>query len=188
MFVIAGLGNPGKKYDGTRHNIGFFAIDLLAEQLGITLKKIKHKALIGEGRMGSERVLLVKPQTYMNLSGESLLDIMSFYKLSPDQLVVLYDDIDLEQGDIRIRPKGSAGTHNGMKSIIYQLKSDQFPRVRIGVGKPTNGMDLADYVLQRFSPADAKQMVPACERAIKGVQLIVEQDVNTAMNQCNGRS
>jgi PTH1 family peptidyl-tRNA hydrolase len=188
MFVIVGLGNPGKKYDGTRHNIGFFTIDLLAEQLGIVVKKIKHKALIGEGYIGSERVLLVKPQTYMNVSGESLLDIMNYYKLTPEQFIVLYDDIDLDEGDIRIRPKGSAGTHNGMKSIIYQLNSDQFSRVRIGIGKPMGAMDLADYVLQRYAPQDAKRMAPACERAIEGVKLIVEQGINAAMNQCNGHS
>ena len=146
MFVIAGLGNPGAKYADTRHNIGFIAVDYLSRQLNINVNKIRHKALVGEGYIGAEKVVLVKPQTYMNLSGESIMDVVGFYKLSSENLIVIYDDIDLSPGVLRIRPKGSSGSHNGMKSIIYLLNRDDFPRIRIGIGKQPEYMDLADYV------------------------------------------
>ena len=134
MYVIVGLGNPGKKYENTRHNMGFMAIDLLADKFGIKVDKIKHKALIGEGRIANQKVLLAKPQTYMNLSGESVREILSYYKVDVENLIVIYDDIDIPTGTIRIRKFGSAGTHNGMRSVVYQLKSDRFPRIRVGIG------------------------------------------------------
>ena len=136
MYIVAGLGNPGLRYANTRHNIGFIALDMLADKLGIKVTKIKHKALIGEGTYGGHRIVLAKPQTYMNLSGESILDMKNWYKVEDSGIIIIYDDIDLDVGVLRIRASGSAGTHRGMQSIIYQLKSQDFPRVRIGVGSP----------------------------------------------------
>ena len=150
MYIIVGLGNPGDKYEKTRHNVGFNVIDLLAKEYSIDVSKIKHKALIGEGRVGTEKVILVKPMTYMNLSGESVADICNYYNIDLENLIVIYDDIDLDVGKIRIRKKGSGGTHNGMRSIIKCLGSNEFPRVRVGISKPKNGQDLADFVLSRF--------------------------------------
>ena len=150
MYIIAGLGNPGLRYANSRHNIGFIALDMLADKLGIEVKKAKHKALIGEGFYQGEKILLAKPQTYMNLSGESILDLRNWYKVKDSRIIIIYDDIDLDVGVVRIRPSGSAGTHNGMKSIIYQLNSQDFPRVRLGIGRPPEGWDLKDYVLSTF--------------------------------------
>ncbi|SDJ83167.1 aminoacyl-tRNA hydrolase [Natronincola ferrireducens] len=185
MYIIAGLGNPGKRYDGTRHNVGFEAIDLLAHRNGIKVNKLKHKALYGEGFWGGEKVVLVKPQTFMNLSGESLRDMMEFYKLDIKNLIVIYDDVDIEVGTLRIRQKGSSGSHNGMKSIIHQLQSHDFPRIRIGIGKPQYG-DLADYVLGRFSKEEISPTVEAIERAALAVESIVKEGIELAMNRYNG--
>ncbi|AOY75504.1 aminoacyl-tRNA hydrolase [Clostridium formicaceticum] len=184
MHIIVGLGNPGKKYDGTRHNIGFDTIDLLAHRHGIKVNKLKHKALYGEGFWGGEKVLLAKPQTFMNLSGESLRDMVEFYKIDKKNLVVIYDDIDIEVGALRIRQQGSAGSHNGMKSIIYLLQSDAFPRVRIGIGKPKFG-DLADYVLGRFSKEEVTSMRETVEKAAEAVETIVKEGIDLAMNRYN---
>lgn len=167
MFVIAGLGNPGAKYADTRHNIGFITVDYLSQQLNISVNKIKHKALVGEGRIGSEKVLLVKPQTYMNLSGESILDVVEYYKLPMENLIIIYDDVDLDKGVLRIRPKGSSGSHNGMKSIIYLLNRDDFPRIRIGIGKQPEYMDLADYVTGKFTKDEIPIMAEAAKRLLK---------------------
>ncbi|ABW20175.1 aminoacyl-tRNA hydrolase [Alkaliphilus oremlandii] len=185
MHIIVGLGNPGKKYDATRHNIGFEAIDMLAKRNNIEVKKLKHKALCGEGTIGGNKVLLVKPQTFMNLSGQSLLDIVQFYKVDPKNIVVLYDDIDIPVGTLRIREKGSSGTHNGMKSIIYLLQTDQFPRIRIGVGKPQFG-DLADYVLGRFPKEEIPTMLETLERASQAVETLVKDGIAVSMNRYNG--
>ena len=136
MYVIAGLGNPGRQYERTRHNMGFMVADVFAAAHDIDVRRITHKALVGEGRVGGEKVLVVKPQTYMNLSGESLREVMNYYDVPMENLIVVYDDMDLETGTLRIRKKGSSGSHNGMKSVIYQLQSDEFPRVRIGIGAP----------------------------------------------------
>ena len=135
MYIICGLGNPGKEYEQTRHNMGFLTMDVLAYKLGIDIRRLKFRSLIGEGRIGTEKVILVKPQTYMNNSGEALREIVAYYDIDPQHLIVVYDDIDLPVGDLRLREKGSAGTHNGMRSIIYQLQFDDFPRIRIGTGK-----------------------------------------------------
>ena len=143
MYIIVGLGNPGKQYENTRHNVGINVIDILAEEYGISVTKMKHKALIGEGRVGTEKVVLVKPVTYMNLSGESLAELYNFYKVDTSDIIVIYDDIDLDVGKIRIRKKGSGGTHNGMRSIVKCLGTTDFPRVRVGVSKPEPGRDLA---------------------------------------------
>ena len=186
MFIVVGLGNPGGRYAETRHNIGFIVIDYLSQMLNVKVNKIKHKALIGECRIGTEKVILVKPQTYMNLSGQSVLDIMDFYKLPIENLIVIYDDIDLDTGVVRIRPKGSSGTHNGMKSIIYLLNTDDFPRVRIGIGKPPEFMDLSDYVTSKFYGDDIPLVEDAVKRAGAAIEEIISNGINSAMNKYNG--
>lgn len=185
MKVIVGLGNPGKKYENTRHNIGFAAIDYIAEKEGININTGKHKALVGSGYIDGVKVLLVKPQTFMNLSGESLRPIMDFYKLEPEDFLVIFDDIDLDVGRIRIRRKGSAGGHNGIKSIIGHLGSMEFPRIKIGVGAKPPGYDLADYVLGHFSKADQEILQERFEDVYDAVKLIVGDDITEAMNRHN---
>src|SRR5699024_1930673 len=185
MKVIVGLGNPGKKYENTRHNIGFAAIDYIAEKEGININTGKHKALVGSGYIDGVKVLLVKPQTFMNLSGESLRPIMDFYKLEPEDFLVIFDDIDLDVGRIRIRRKGSAGGHNGIKSIISHLGSMEFPRIKIGVGAKPPGYDLADYVLGHFSKADQEILQERFEDVYDAVKLIVGDDITEAMNCYN---
>lgn len=185
MYVIVGLGNPGKQYTFTRHNVGFDAIDLLAESNNIPMNKVKHQAVIGEGRINNQKVLLVKPTTYMNLSGRSVREIMNFYKVDIEKLIVIYDDIDTDVGKLRIRQKGSSGSHNGMKSIIYEIQSDQFPRVRIGVGKPQHG-NLADFVLGKFTKEDRPFVDESIERATKSVDAIIKDGIDIAMNRYNG--
>ncbi|MCI5623445.1 aminoacyl-tRNA hydrolase [Anaerostipes sp. 494a] len=185
MKVIVGLGNPGKKYENTRHNIGFAALDYIADKEGININTGKHKALVGSGYMGGEKVLLVKPQTFMNLSGESLRPIMDFYKLDPEDFLVIFDDIDLDVGRLRIRKKGSAGGHNGIKSIISHLGSMEFPRVKIGVGAKPKGYDLADYVLGHFGKEDQAILSERFEDVYDAVKLIVEDNITEAMNRHN---
>ncbi len=185
MYIIVGLGNPGKKYDATRHNVGFETIDLLARKNKIDVKRLKHKALCGEGHIGGKKVILAKPQTFMNLSGQTLLDISQFYKIDPKNIIVVYDDVDIDTGIIRIREKGSAGSHNGMKSIIHQLQTDSFPRVRIGIGRPEFG-DLADYVLGRFPKDEIPIILEAVERAALACETIVTDGISLAMNRYNG--
>ena len=184
MVVIVGLGNPGKKYDNTRHNIGFITLDYLADKNDIKINKIKHKALVGEGHISGQKVLLVKPQTYMNLSGNSVREVMEYYKVEPEDLIVVYDDVDIPAGYLRIRKKGSAGTHNGMRSIIYDLQSDQFPRVRIGIGADRR-MGLANYVLGGFGKEEKKLMEDAVERAAKAVEAILKEGIDIAMGEYN---
>lgn len=186
MYLIVGLGNPGKKYELTRHNIGFETIELLSKRLDIPVNKTKFKALIGEGRIGNEKVVLAKPQTFMNLSGESVVAMMNFYGIDAEHLIVIYDDIDTVPGKIRIRKKGSAGTHNGMRNIILLLKKDDFPRVRIGIGKQVHG-DLADYVLGRFSKEEIPVMGEAMDKAADSVVVMIEKTVDEAMNQFNAK-
>lgn len=185
MYVIVGLGNPGKQYASTRHNVGFDAINLLAEANNISMNKVKHQAVIGEGRINNQKVLLVKPTTYMNLSGRSVREIVNFYKVDIEKVVVIYDDIDTAVGKLRIRQKGSAGSHNGMKSIIYEIQVDQFPRVRIGVGKPQHG-NLADFVLGKFTKEDRPFVDESIERATKAVEAIIKDGIDIAMNRYNG--
>lgn len=165
-FLIAGLGNPGRQYEATRHNIGFEVLDYLSTEYKIKINKIKFKALYGEGTLGGQKVILVKPQTFMNLSGESIREIVDYYKIPPERVIVVYDDISLPTGAIRIRARGSAGGHNGMKSIIYQLQTDEFPRLRIGVGSPQHeDYDLADYVLGHFGEDEAGEIIDAVKTA-----------------------
>ena len=184
MYVIAGLGNPGKKYAQTRHNMGFITVDQLAEKHNIKVDKLKFKALVGEGRIAGQKVLLVKPQTYMNLSGESIREVMHFYKLEPEQLIVIYDDIDLEAGSLRIRKFGSAGTHNGMRSVVYQLQSDRFPRIRVGIGSQKKG-DLVDFVIGGFSKEEVPVLEEAVTKAVCALECILEDGIDKAMNQYN---
>lgn len=186
MYIIMGLGNPGQKYEKTRHNAGFNVIDRLAEKHNIKVDKIKHKSLIGEGRIAGEKVILVKPQTYMNLSGEAAISLINFYKIDLENLVVIYDDIDLDIGKLRIRKKGSAGSHNGMKSIIKCLGKQEFPRIRVGVSKPEPGRDLADFVLSRVSKEDEDDMDRGFEKAVQTVEEIIVNDIDLAMNKYNG--
>ena len=183
MYIIAGLGNPGKKYENTRHNIGFITLDYLAERHDIKINKIKHKALVGEGRIAGQKVLLVKPQTYMNLSGESLREVMDYYKVDIEDMIVVYDDIDLPAGTVRIRKKGSAGTHNGMRSIVQHLGQD-FPRIRMGIGNDRRG-DLVDFVLGGFSKEDREVLEPAVERAALAIESYVDEGIEKAMNKYN---
>ena len=186
MFIVAGLGNPGAPYANTRHNVGFDAVDYLAAEYRIPLNKVKHKALVGEGTIQGERVLLVKPQTFMNLSGDSLHEILHFYKVPAANLVVIYDDIDLPVGKLRIRPKGSAGTHHGMRSILSRIGTEDFPRVRIGVGKPPAGWQLADYVLSRFSAEERKSVNEVVERVASAIPAILVAGAEAAMTKYNG--
>ena len=184
MYAVIGLGNPDKKYDKTRHNIGFDVIDELADQMGVEVKTKRHKALCGIGQIGSEKVVLVKPQTYMNLSGESVRAVMDFYKLNPEEdIIVISDDISLPTGKIRIRAKGSAGGHNGLKSIISHAGTDKFKRIKVGVG--ANEGDLVKHVLGRFSKGERVIVEDAIRDASSAVEIMIIEDINTAMNKFN---
>ena len=185
MKVVVGLGNPEKKYDGTRHNIGFRAVDYLADKYNINIDSKKHKGLIGKGVIAGQKVLLVKPQTYMNLSGECLRPIMDFYKLEQEDFIIIYDDINLDVGRIRIRKKGSAGGHNGIKSIISHLGGQDFPRLRIGVGEKPKQMDLAAYVLGKFSKGENEIYDKLMPNVAGAIELMVWDDVDQAMNEFN---
>lgn len=186
MYVIAGLGNPGKKYAKTRHNVGFDTLDIIADRYRIDVTTEKFKALVGTGVIDGQKVILVKPQTFMNLSGESLRLVCAFYKIDvEEELIVIYDDISLEPGQIRIRKKGSAGGHNGMKSIISHLGTQVFKRVKVGVGAKPEGYDLADYVLGHFSFSERLDMEEAFDRAARAAADLVTQDPQTVMNAYN---
>ncbi|MGI6777323.1 MAG: aminoacyl-tRNA hydrolase [Acetivibrionales bacterium] len=185
VFIVAGLGNPGSRFENTRHNVGFETVDVLAEKYGINIKKLKHKALIGDGRIGADKVILVKPQTYMNLSGDSIREIIEWYKTPVENLIIIYDDIDLPLGKLRIRPKGSSGTHNGMKSVIYQLQSDEFPRVRIGIGSPPENYDMVDYVIGRFTDEERNTIDKMVKLAAEAVEEIIKAGIDPAMNKYN---
>jgi PTH1 family peptidyl-tRNA hydrolase len=188
MFVIVGLGNPGKKYENTRHNAGFIMIDALADKYGISVKEKKHKALCGTGVIEGVKVLLVKPETYMNLSGESVGEIMNFYKLDPEEeMLVVYDDISLAPGNIRIRKKGSAGGHNGIKSLIAHLGTQNFMRIKVGVGEKPKDWDLADYVLGHFSEEDRKELKEVTGSVIQAAVLMMQGDADKAMNDFNAK-
>ena len=188
MFVIVGLGNPDKKYEGTRHNIGFDVIDALSRKYNIPVKEKKHKALVGTGAIEGCRVMLVKPLTYMNLSGESVGEIMNFYKLDPEEeLLVIFDDISLAPGNIRIRKKGSAGGHNGIKSIISHTGTMNFKRIKIGVGEKPKDWDLADYVLGRFDASDRRKVDDAIADAMEAAKRIACDDIDGAMNDFNAK-
>lgn len=185
-YLIVGLGNPGKQYENTRHNAGFICIDILADKYGIKINKLKFKSLMGEGRIEGRRCLLLKPQTFMNLSGEAVRDAVEFYKIPVENVIVICDDISLEPGKMRIRRKGSAGGQNGMKNIIYHLKSDNFPRIKIGIGaKPNPDYDLADWVLSRFTQSEAKLIKQVAEDTVSAVEYMVKDDIDKAMSNYN---
>ena len=186
MYIIAGLGNPTREYEKTRHNVGFEVIDVLADMLGTTVEEKKFKGCYGRGIIGGEKVLLLKPQTFMNLSGESIRAASDFYKVDPEHIIIIYDDISLDVGQLRIRKKGSAGGHNGIKNIIAHLGTQEFPRIKVGVGDKPKKMDLADYVLSRFSKEDRAAMEDAFKAAAKAVEVMITEGMYTAMNQFNG--
>lgn len=186
MFLIAGLGNPTDKYAKTRHNVGFDTIDILAERLNVKMKKTVFNALVGKAVVGGEKVLLVKPLTFMNLSGNAIKAVCRFYKINPkEELIVIYDDADLEEGRLRIRKKGSAGSHNGMKSIISMLGTEEFARIRIGIGKRPEQIDMVDYVLGHFDKETRKVMEEAFEKAADAASDIIENGMDHAMNHYN---
>jgi len=185
MYMIAGLGNPGPEYENTRHNVGFRVIDCLAEKAGIQVSERKHFALEGRGMIGGQRVLLLKPQTYMNNSGQSLRAAADFYRIAPEEIIVISDDIDLEEGRLRIRLRGSAGGHNGLKSVISHLGSQEFMRVRVGIGGKPEGWDLADYVLGHLKGNDEKRVAEACALAAEAVGVMLSEGGAAAMNRYN---
>ena len=186
MFIIAGLGNPGKEYEGTRHNAGFDVIDALADKYNISVNERKGRAFCGKGIIAGQKVLLVKPQTFMNLSGESIRSLVDFYKIEPElDFLVIFDDVSLDVGQIRIRKKGSAGGHNGIKSIIAHLGTQDFQRVKVGVGEQPKAYDLADYVLGHFSKEDREGMQEGYKQAIEAVELILADQMDEAMNRFN---
>ncbi len=189
MYIIVGLGNPGKDYQNTRHNIGFDVIDALAETAGISVAEKKHKALIGKGVIDGQKVILVKPQTYMNLSGESVRDVIDYYKIDEEQeMIVVSDDISLDVGMLRVRKKGSAGGHNGLKNIIQHLGHDTFMRIKMGVGEKPKGYDLADYVLGHFTREERKVMDEAAKTATEAIRMMIAGDVDRAMNAFNKKA
>lgn len=186
MFIIAGLGNPKKEYDNTRHNIGFAMIDALADKYAVSVMDIKNKAMTGKGIINGHKAILVKPLTFMNLSGESIRPLADYYKIDvPTELIVVSDDISLPSGQIRIRKRGSAGGHNGLKNIIGQLGSEEFQRIRIGVGEKPKGYDLADYVLGHFSKEEKPFMKEGIEKAVEALEMMLDGNVDGAMNEFN---
>ena len=185
-YIIAGLGNPGKKYEATRHNAGFIFIDTLCEKYNFQVTRLKFKALVGDVKIGTHRCLVMKPQTMMNLSGQAIREAADFYKIPPEKIIVVFDDISLDTGRLRIRRSGSAGGHNGIKSIIALLSSENFPRIKLGIGaKPTPEYDLADWVLSRFSSKEADELKKAAENAVSAVALMVDGNIDEAMSRYN---
>ena len=188
-FIVAGLGNPGKQYEATRHNAGFMGLEALAEKLGVQVTRIRFKSYCAEAAIGEKRVLLMMPQTFMNLSGRSVLPLSAYFQIPPQRIIVLFDDISLEPGRLRVRKDGSAGGHNGIKSIIAELGSEAFPRVKIGVGaKPHPDYDLAAWVLSTFSASEEKALDPALDRAGEAALCIIDHGVPEAANRFNGKN
>jgi PTH1 family peptidyl-tRNA hydrolase len=189
MYIVVGLGNPTRQYEGTKHNVGFDTIDFLVDEYRVPSSGVKHKAMYGKGVIAGQKVILAKPLTYMNLSGESVAELVNYYKIDPEEeLVVIYDDINLAPGYIRVRKKGSAGGHNGIKNIIAQLGSDKFKRIRVGVGEKPKNWDLADYVLSPFSKEERTQVDEAIRHAADALEMIVQDDIDSAMNKYNKKT
>lgn len=185
-YLIVGLGNPGRQYENTRHNAGFMTMDYLANQCHAQINRIKFKALVGDAELGGKRVLLMKPQTFMNLSGQAVQEAMAFYKIPPERTIIIFDDISLPPGRLRIRKKGSDGGHNGIKNIIYLSGKDTFPRIKMGVGaKPRPDYNLADWVLSQFTEPEKKDLCSAIEKAVAAATLMVEGKTDEAMNRYN---
>lgn len=186
MYIIVGLGNPTKEYQGTRHNVGFDVIDAIADAYNITVESKEKRAYVGKGIIAGQKVLLAKPQTYMNLSGESVRGLLDYYKIDEEsELIIIYDDVSLDVGQLRIRKKGSAGGHNGIKSIISHLGHNVFMRIKMGVGEKPKQYDLADYVLGHFSKEDRVIMEDGYKKAVKAIEMILTGDVDGAMNEFN---
>lgn len=185
MYFIVGLGNPGLQYENTRHNVGFLTIDYLAKKHNIPVKKLKFKSLYGQGEISGQKVMLVKPQTYMNNSGEAVREIKNYFKFDEDELIVIVDDIDIDFGRIRLKKKGSAGTHNGMKSIIYQIQNDKFPRIKIAVGKKPDYMDLANFVLSGFNEKEADIIRQEIIMSAEAIEMLLATNIDKAMNKYN---
>ena len=189
MYIVVGLGNPGRKYEHTRHNVGFDVLEILSQKYDIPIRKIRCKAVVGEGTIRGERVVLAQPQTFMNLSGESVVQLLNWYKADPSKLIVVYDDVDLPEGKLRFRPNGSAGTHNGMRNIIYLLGKDNFPRVRVGIGRPAPGWDMKAWVLAPYhTPELRKTMFDAYMNAADAVATLIAEGVEPARQfvaKCN---
>lgn len=185
MYFIVGLGNPGDKYENTRHNMGFLTIDYLSRKFDIKVKKLKFKSLYGQGEISGQKVMLIKPQTYMNSSGEAIRELKNYYNFDMDKLIVIVDDIDINFGTIRIKAKGSSGSHNGMKSIIYNLVDDSFPRIKIAVGKKPEYMDLANFVLSGFTEKEVEIIRDEIALASDAVEMILDSGVEKAMNKFN---
>ncbi len=185
MKIIVGLGNPGKEYENTRHNVGFMAIDLLAKKIGIEMTQKKFDALIGASALSGEKIILMKPMTFMNLSGLALRQIMDFYHLTPSDFIILYDDTDLELGMIRIKAKGSSGGHNGVKSIIQHFGTETFDRIRVGIGQKKENVDLANHVLSTLTASDKKTMDVALPKVLDAILDILQNGISHAMNQYN---
>ena len=185
-FLIVGLGNPGKNYEFTRHNAGFLTLDHIASELDTEINNLKNNAIVADVVINNHRCLLVKPQTFMNNSGTAVRDIAKFYKIPPEKIIVIFDDISLPCGKLRIRRKGTDGGHNGIKSIIYHLNSDQFPRIKIGAGaKPNPEYDLADWVLSKFGKDDTEQLKAAITKATEVLPFILDGEIDKAMNKAN---
>ena len=186
MIAIVGLGNPGAAYENTRHNIGFITLNRFAERHGISVLRLKHKALTGDGFVNGRKVFLAKPQTFMNESGISVREIYTYYDIAPENLCVIYDDVDIPAGSLRIRKKGSAGSHNGMKSLIYQLESDGFPRFRIGIGADRGCIPLHDFVLSGFDKNEIEAVRSAVDRCVDALDMMLLDGIEAAMREFNG--
>lgn len=186
MVIIVGLGNPGRKYEQTRHNAGFMVIDELSKKYGIKIDKEECKGLTGRGEIEGQKVMLVKPQTYMNLSGECISELLHFYKISEEELIVIYDDIDIALGKVRVKPKGNPGSHNGMKNIVELLNTKEFIRVRIGTDKPPIGLALVDYVLMKLSKEEKEVLKQGIEKGVLAIEEILKNGCYSAMNLYNG--
>lgn len=188
MYLIVGLGNPGKQYEHTRHNVGFDVMDAIADKYNISISEKKHKALCGKGVIEGTKVVLAKPQTFMNLSGESVAELVNYYKIDPEEeMLVIFDDISLAPGNLRIRVKGSAGGHNGIKNIIAMSGTQNFNRIKVGVGEKPKGWDLADYVLGHFAKEDETKVKEAIGHAVTATEMMIRGDVNQAMNDFNSK-
>ena len=185
MYLIVGLGNPEEEYARTRHNMGFDTINKISEKYNINVNKSKFNSLYGTGTIENEKVILLKPQTYMNLSGEAIRDFMHFYKLSSEDIIVIYDDLDIEPGIIKIRKKGGPGTHNGMKSVVHEIQTEDFSRIRIGIGNPEYKNDLLNFILTRIPDEEYKRLEEAQESAAKAAVEIIKSGIDTAMNKYN---
>ena len=185
MKLIVGLGNPGKEYENTRHNTGFMVLDRLSEKLNIEMTQSKFKGLYGKGKYKGEDVILLKPQTYMNLSGESVRQVMDFFKINQEDILVIYDDLDINPGIIKIRKKGGPGTHNGMKSVVSRLNSEDFPRVRVGIGMPEFKGDLVNYVIGNITDEDYEELKKGINKASEAVASIIKDGIDMAMNKYN---